>query len=110
MVSQVWIDAVAGYAQMWGINPAFMVVIVGFVFAIGLAIGIHIRFGAKHDDPKIGTAFFFVIFAFECLIGLNEWIIFIVMLLLFGIYEYQAGDRELCTIQYLQVFFLFRFL
>ena len=95
MVSQVWIDAMSGYAQMWGIAPQYMVVIFAFVIAMVMAIIITVKFAKdKEDYNKMGLALFMVIMLLECLVGAMEWIIFILLLLIFGLYEYKMGVNK----------------
>ena len=84
-------DIVANYAALWGVSPATMGILFGFLVAIGIMIAVAWKFKEIEHNKEMAIGTFFIILFIESIFGLMNWILFMLLLLLFGIYEYYTN-------------------
>lgn len=83
-------DWLTGLALMWGVSNDMMLILIGFIvaFACSLVVMIELK-RTKHESyTDAAIAVFFIVMFIECLTGLMNWMVFVILLLLFGAYEY----------------------
>lgn len=88
MVAQMWLDAVSGYAQLWGLPPEAMLLIVSIVFAIGAGAGA----GFATRNKSFAIFSFFSVLFLETMMGMLD-IIFLMVGLFIVIGVYWSGVR-----------------
>lgn len=84
-------DLLTGIAQMFGVSNDAMLIFIGFLIPFFLALFVMIEMRQhRHEDhaSDAAVAIFMMILFIECLMGIMNWFIFIVLLILFGAYEY----------------------
>ena len=77
MVSELWLGMWSGVAGMWGIPTAGVALIMAFVIALVVAMGIG--FWSKNQQFGLVTIPLFLFI--ETFLGLVDWVVFIVILI-----------------------------